>query len=481
MSARVLAALAVLALWQASGAIPAGAAPLADDGGAEWQVEQPLPPPPPPGVEPSSTPIALGRIGDIEFWAPDRGALITAGNGSSVPPGVWFYNGVRWRELATVCGATDGRIAWAGPDEFWTISDGRAGAAIASGSERPPLEDNTLCHFAAGPEGRMQVVASYASPPFLSTSYQAMHAAACIAPNDCWFAGERLPEPQTGAFQLHWNGHALEPVPYLPEGHVVRGMTPFAGRLFESVSLLASDPVETTLRHPPPLRIINPAGSAHMFEGVEELPLYGPEEFAFALDFLHLGSDEEALWAAAGPVLGVVPGSEPAGVTVLRKTPSAALWTQVLGPETAPSGLERFPEGLVDGVAAEPGTTAAWLALDTKLHAKNHTATQALVARIAADGTVSDEASLPGAGDPHGPLGAAEQVACPATHDCWLATESGWLRAPRDAGRTRQPERRHRSRLRRRRTDHVPAPRTKASRRNRRMSCPSTTRGSKNW
>ena len=136
---------------------------------------------------------------------------------------------------------------------------GRA-QAIAAGNERPPLEDNTLCHFAPGPEGRMQVVASYASPAFLSTSYQAMHAAACIEPNDCWFGGERLPEPQIGAFQLHWNGHALEPEPYLPEGHVVRGMVPFAGRLFESVSLLASDPVETPLRHPPPLRIINPAG-----------------------------------------------------------------------------------------------------------------------------------------------------------------------------------------------------------------------------
>ena len=40
------------------------------------------------------------------------------GQRDTVPAGVWLYNGVRWRELSTVCGATDGRIAWAGPDEF---------------------------------------------------------------------------------------------------------------------------------------------------------------------------------------------------------------------------------------------------------------------------------------------------------------------------------------------------------------------------
>ena len=151
----------------------------------------------------------------------------------------------------------------------------------------------------------------------------------------------------------------------------------------------------------------------------------------------------------------------------------------MLGPETAPSGRERFPEGLVDGVAAEPGTTDAWLALDTKSHAKNHTATQALVARIAADGTVSDEASLPGAGDPHGPLGAAEQIVCPAIHDCWMATEKRLARAPRDGSRTRQPPKTPMLRSQAKNRSRS-ARRTKASRRNPRMRSPSTTRGSKN-
>ena len=418
---------AALALALALAPARAGAAPLADDGGAEWQVEQPPPPPPPPGVEAASTPIGLGQIGDIEFFSPNRGALITAGNGSTVPAGVWYYDGAGWREFASVCGATDGRIAWAGPDEFWTISDGRAGAASIVNSEPPPLADNTLCHFAPGPSGHIEVVGSYASPPFLPSSYQAMHAAACITPTDCWFAGEPLPAPQIGAFQLHWNGHAMEAQPYLPEGHAVRDMRAFEGGLYESMRLLESDRVEKETRKPPPLRVIKPFGSARLFEGVTELPLYGPEEFSFALDSLHLGADEESLWAAAGPSRENVPGTEPAGLTVIERGSEAASWKQVVGPDTSPSGLERFPEDLVDGIAAEPSTSSAWLAMDTSKHANNHGSSRALVARVSSDGTVSDEASLPEVGDPRGPLGAAEHIACPAIHDCWLATGEGWL------------------------------------------------------
>ena len=132
-----IAALTAL-LVLGAGAHSASAEGLADDGGASWRLEQPEPPAPPPGVEPSPTPVGLGRIGDIEFWAPNRGLLITAGNPPTIPPGVWVYNGVSWRELTGpgpsasgtpegVCGASEGRIAWAGPDEFWTISNGRPG------------------------------------------------------------------------------------------------------------------------------------------------------------------------------------------------------------------------------------------------------------------------------------------------------------------------------------------------------------------
>jgi hypothetical protein len=430
--------------------VSARAEGFADEGGAEWRVEQPEPPSAPAGVEGSSTPIGLGRIGDIEFWAPNRGALITAGNGSTVPAGVWLYNGEHWRELATVCGASDGRIAWAGENEFWTVSNGRPGQAVGGSHEEAPLEDNTLCHFAPGPSGKLEVVASYAAPAFQSNSYQPMHGAACISSSDCWFAGGPLLPPQIGAFQLHWNGRSLEAEPYLPESHAVESMSEFEGRLYEGVRLLSEDPVVKQIRHPPPLHVINGEGVLPTLEAITEVPLLEADEFPFALEDLQLGADREALWAAAGPATTESKGSKPAGVTVVRYARAngeeAPSFTQVLGPETKPTGLETFyttalnPEGKlehvgdsVSSIAAEPEATSAWIALDSLADAKtellDHTANQharALVARITAGGAISDEAALP-TGTDYGPLGAATKIVCPALHDCWLTTTQGWL------------------------------------------------------
>jgi hypothetical protein len=439
-----LSAMLVLSLL-AGAVAQAGAQGLSDDGGAEWRVEQPELPPSPPGVEGLKAAIGLGRIGDIQFWAPNRGALITSGNGSAIPPGVWFYNGERWRELATVCGATDGHIAWAGPDEFWTISDGRPGQAPSESGEEPPLQDDTLCHFGVNSlTGKLEVLASYASLAFLSTSYQPMHAAACLGPEDCWFAGEPLESPDVGAFHLHWNGHTLAPEPYLPEGHGVWSMATFDGHIYEGVRFLDSDRSTTVSRPPPALHLITGAEAPQTFEPVHEVPLYETNEFFSALDYLRLSADESSLWAAAGPVTGETPkGSLPAGVTIVRysslQCPSGGSecsdtgspsWSQVLGPQTAPSGLEAFPEDVVSSIAAEPGTSSAWVALDSKADAENGepgTPSPALVARVSANGTISDELQLPSSGEPYGPKGAAEEVVCPAVHDCWMATADGWL------------------------------------------------------
>src|SRR5450755_2180629 len=112
-------------------------APTAAASEPTWRFEPAEAPPPPPGATPASFPLPLGKVGDIEFWAPNRGLLITSGTGpncaestienGNVPCGLYAYNGVSWHLLSTVCGATNGRIAWAGPDEFWTISDQRRG------------------------------------------------------------------------------------------------------------------------------------------------------------------------------------------------------------------------------------------------------------------------------------------------------------------------------------------------------------------
>src|SRR6478752_7112036 len=99
----------------------------------------------------SAQPVAA-EIGDIEFWAPNRGMLITAGNGG-VPAGLFAYDGSGWYRYSTVCGGLGGRIAWAGPREFWTISDQQSGQETG----KAPPRHISLCHFRDG-----AVVGSYA-------------------------------------------------------------------------------------------------------------------------------------------------------------------------------------------------------------------------------------------------------------------------------------------------------------------------------
>lgn len=479
----LLQALLVLATLSGLLAAHAGAQGVAEE--SEWRLEQPARPAPPPGLEEevANVPIGLGRVGDIAFWSPNRGALITAGNGSTTPAGVWVYNGAcaagscapGWHELASKCGASDGRIAWAGPDEFWTISDGRRGQLGESKGNLPPVEDNTLCRFGLGKSGQLEVLDSYATLAFQSTSYPMMYAAACIDASDCWFGGETLAAPQVGAFHLHWNGATLTREPYLPEGHAVREMSVFEGDIYESVKLSASDRVlqnQGKAGEVPGIHLINPEGVSPVFEPVLNVPLLGQgacpseeeltkrcAEFPQALEYLHLSSNENALWAAAGPV----PENErsaksgKAGVTIVRYSKvqysdeshqyeegGSPTWKQVVGPETVPSGEEVFPRSGVRAIAAEPEANNAWVGLDTwkgctapescstveeleEFEEEPGPTTRAKVAHVAASGSISEELELPAASTGLGPKGAVETIVCPAVHDCWMTTTEGWL------------------------------------------------------
>ena len=432
MSGRcALCSLAVLVATMACGLASgsASAHPL------EWRLEQPSPPTRVTGEAPAA-PIGLGRVGDIEFWAPNRGLLITDGNPPTIPAGLWAYNGEGWHELATVCGATDGRIAWAGPDEFWTVSDGRPGqAANPQNGEPAPLQDNTLCHFSNG-----QVVGSYASLAFRPTSYQPMHAAACLGASDCWFGGDPLSEPQLGAFHLHWNGSSVSPEPG-PQGHAVEDMRTFEGHIYESVALRPSDRLSEaeSAEHPSILHEISLSGSPFVsllprtLASGAIVPAYGEEEFPEALDALHLSPDEEALWGAAGPVAEPPVGSKAAAVTVIRYAHNPETGelggTELIGPETTPSSAQLFGKDVVDGVGANPGTGSAWLALDSRDDSEHPSpGSDALVARVSSEGTISEE--LPSkheAAEGVGPKGAAAKVTCPAVNDCWMVTTQGWL------------------------------------------------------
>jgi len=438
--AAVVGAAVVLAI------APSGARAEAE-GSPEWRLEQPQPPPPPAGI-PQETPhpIGLGKIGDIEFLAPNRGLLITAGNPPTIPPGVWWYDGASWREISTVCGGTDGRIAWAGPDEFWTVSDGRPGQAGSEPGKPAPLADNTLCHFAA-PAGKLEVVGSYATLAFQPNSYQAMHAAGCISPSDCWFAGDLLPPGRRGAFQLHWNGSSLVEEPN-PEGRLVESMQGYEGSLYEGVRFAPSDLITPEEEErifagePSVLHIINPIGaqSTFVFPRIG-VPHYAPEELPEALDFFHLSADEPALWGAADPALPLKSGGE---VTIVRD--SGGIWSQLLGYSTDPEGKNPFTKfdasevkaeparekqnEAASSIAAEPGSESAWLALSSEGNAALGPVAPAMVARVSSVGAVSERQTLPTSeevAEGVGPKGAADKVVCPAFNDCWLATTQGWL------------------------------------------------------
>jgi hypothetical protein len=418
----------------------AAAEPLEGEGGGTWQLEQPAPPPPSqPGVAPAPAPVGLGRVGDIEF-APgmtNRGALITAGNPPTVPAGVWEFNGVSWHELASVCGGSEGRIVWAGPEEFWTISDGRPGQAT---SEKvvPPITENTLCRFSnPGHAGEpLRVMESFAAPAFEADSYQRMYAGACLNqnPDDCWFAGEPLPAEsvQTGAFHLHWNGSSLLEEPYPGEGHPVRSMQSFEGRIYESVKIREGDRTEIE-GEPAPLHAINPEGASPLFEPIFEAPLYGAGELPAALDFLHLSAAESGLWGAAGPQ-ATPAGSEPGQLTIVRLF--AGGWRQILGPEQpAAPGSQPIPGGeTVSAFAAEPGSEDAWVGLDgiddyekaTAIDGESSLTEHAQLARVSAAGLFQLEELPARTGNVAG-LGAALALTCPSVHDCWMATTQGWI------------------------------------------------------
>lgn len=429
-----------LTAWALSAALAlllaaAPSAARASDEGASWQFAPAEAPPPPAGVEPSKFPTALGQVGDIEFWSPNRGLLITAGN-ALVPAGLYAYDGVSWHQLSSVCGAHDGRIAWAGADEFWTISDQRPGQIIANGSAGAQLWDVSLCHFLNG-----QVVGSYALPIEQPDSYQPMDAAACSGPDDCWFGGALDSE---GAFHLYWNGSELSVV-NAPQDHAIAAMAVDQGQIYESVKLAPGDDYgNESTANPSLLHTIVASDQDNVFHDVfptdtqnltcgafcPPLPEYGTEDgdpvapdtlagFALSSDWSPSGDGPASpqLWAVAGESGNRPPGGEGrAHPIVLRHVGEA--WTQIV-PNLTTLGTGGEPTG----VAANPGKEAAWIAMSG-----GEGATVELLS--SGDGghtwAVSEQADL-GPEQGVGARGSAGPIACPAPHECWLATSQGWL------------------------------------------------------
>lgn len=398
------AGLLLLLLVAAGAALAAPAASA-----AEWHSEQPV-------AAGLGVPAALGEIGDVEFWAPNRGMLITAGNGGN-PAGLYAYDGTGWYRYSTVCGGHEGRIAWAGPDDFWTISDQPAGQQTGSA----PPHHISLCHFEGG-----KVVASYAEPVGVAKSYLPLDAAACSGPHDCWFAGERLPgTTNVGAFHLHWDGASLTAVPSLtapqPEiedpGRSVTSLAFHGGSLYEGVEVREGDvaPAESASQ---------PSFLHQLFEGAAAdyfIPLE-PEQPIFygsggakptQLQGFRLAGDGEELWAIAGAE------TEPATVTALRLGGGGFEQVSLDDP-----GSVFAPGDRIDGAAAEPGGEDAWVSFSEP---SDEPSSPARLTRIHADGKVDPPTLLPAPGEGIGRKGPAGPAACPAAGQCWMATEGGWL------------------------------------------------------
>lgn len=373
---------------------------------AEWRSEQPLA----AGV---GVPTAIGEIGDIQFWAPNRGMLITAGN-EGVAAGLFAYDGSGWHRYSTVCGGHEGRIAYAGPNDFWTISDQQAGQETGG----PPAQHLSLCHFVNG-----AVVASYAEPQGAPGSYLPMDAAACASPSDCWFGGERLPGTvNAGAFHLHWDGSTMASVPSLTEvtpgledpGRSVTDMAYHGGALYESVAVRGGDEAAAESESEPSLlhQIFSEAGSFHF------LPLYTEPALAVVpgeLDGLHLSSDGEEMWGVAGAAEG---SSAPLLAVRLGEAGFEAVTPQ------DPEGVLEAGDGIGD-VAVDPGAAAAWVSF--RRPGDSPEFSPARLTRIHADGTVDPAVLLPSPGESIGDKGPAGPVACPAPGQCWTATQRGWL------------------------------------------------------
>jgi hypothetical protein len=396
------AALAIAAVAAAGAASAPGVARAE----ATWRLEQPAPP------EGARFKVPLGAPDDMEFYAPNEGLLSIEGN-SVVPDGLLFWNGRGWHQLATVCGGSGevSRIAWASPDEFWTItepSEPRVGSGLG------------LCHFKDG-----VVVGSYSTAIQSPDPFRPMDAAACDGPDDCWFAGVGSEDPsgqRVGAFHLHWDGTNLT-ASYQPQGRGVSGLAVYGGAFYESVFVgtQAGDGTHpVTLATPEssgPILIHKLVGERFVDTGFLAYPYPGvPSE---GTELLSAKSDGADLWFSGG---GAASGPDAPHDGSVPAPPLAVHYNEPFF-QQAPIETSLFSreDRFVD-IAPVPGTTNAWVA-DQTLSERGSATGRAKVALIGAEGSASID-TLPASGAGRG---SAQLVAATGPEEAWMVTSAGWL------------------------------------------------------
>lgn len=395
-----MAALAALSAAACIAPAPAGAE-------STWRLEQPAPPAGAPFAVP------LGPPGDLRFFGPGRGLLAIEGN-SAVARGLYFYDGARWRQLATVCGgpADTARVAWAGPTEFWTVTEPsrpRAGSGTA------------LCHFKDG-----IVVGSYSTADSAADPYRQMSSAVCNGPNDCWFGGIGSQDAlgqRVGAFHLHWDGIDVRTV-YGPQGRGVSAMTVFGGRFFETTYVgrsreNTSDPVDLAQPEVPGPRLLHSIDAAGAFRNEAYVAADRPGVPDDGTELLTVDSDGTNIWAGGA---GASSGPAPPPDGIVERPPiairrSGDFWQEVALDESQFRTADR-----ITAITPMSGSGDAIAAVSTFAERRSTTA-KARVARITPSGAVTI-VSLPSSGAGRG---SASRIACPAPEECWMVTTAGWL------------------------------------------------------
>jgi hypothetical protein len=389
--------LLALVLW--AGLV---AAARADE--PRWRLEQPAPPAGAPFQ------VALGSPGSLTFWAPNRGLLAVEGN-SVVPRGILAWDGESWHTLATVCGGPGDtmRIAWAGPSEFWTVSE----------PSRPRQGSGTaLCRFKDG-----VVVASYSTADNAADPYRSMNAAACRTPDDCWFGGIGSRDPtgtRVGAFHLHWDGTSLRTLYNGGSGRAVTDLEAFGDGFVESAVVGARRGAPEAPDPPPlesqPLLLHRIAGGAFADD-----PFVPSVEADGGTELLALDASSDLAWAVGG---GAASGPAVAGRGVdgvVARPPLAAVSSGGAFRELALGGATFAAADRFEDVAAVPG--GAWAAL-VPFADRGRTNAKALVARIDASTGDAEVESLPPSGSGRG---AAARIAFSSATDGWMVTNAGWL------------------------------------------------------
>ena len=425
-----------LACWPARPAAPAGAGRRR---AVPWRLEPVLPPhePRPARNEHPDRPRQdrRHRVLGAEPWPADHRR-----QPADDPARRVGLRRVGWHELADVCGATDGRIAWAGADEFWTVSDGRPGAG---GNDGPSRRSRTTRCASSGP-GRRRSSAPMGRSPSGRTPTSRCTAPPASARPTAGSAATSCPQGQVGAFHLHWDGGSLTAVPN-PQGHAVSGDAPGSAT---ASSRACGSPAKTD-RHrtesatePSVLHPIAPNGVSPTFASLhrrnpDRAAAADPRgrEFPTALDFFHLTADEHALWGAANPVSPPPAGSAPGEVTILHQ--AGGVWSQVLGAGTDPPRRQpvhqiheqrtRRPEPArhVDRRRTrEPKRPGSRSTPNPTANIASPVA-RATVARISADGTISDEQTLP---SPQKKKRVSVPRAAPNASPARPRTTAGWRR-----------------------------------------------------